>query len=302
MAKVLTAAAVAKVTAPSNAKYAVEIPDAGARGLRLSIQPSGTKSWILRFRRPNGKSAKLTLGPVDLSGRENEDEPQLGHPLTLAAARVLAADLHRERERGRDIAAHHIAARRQKRTEAKEGAERSFGAAAQAFIEGHARKEQRRWKETARLLGIDTDSLEPIKGGLAQRWNDTPVATIDDQQIEDVVDEARHDGVPGLARKNNGPSEARARALLSALSTLFDWLKEPKNRRRWQVRRNPCADITRPAAPKARDHWLSDPGDRGFLARLRWGGGAIRADSQTAALDRLPVERGCRDAQERIVR
>ena len=48
-----------------------EVPDAGAAGLRIVIQPapSGAKSWAMRFRRPNGKSGNLPLGPLDLSGR-----------------------------------------------------------------------------------------------------------------------------------------------------------------------------------------------------------------------------------------
>jgi hypothetical protein len=33
--------------------------------LYLIIQPTGFKSWALRFRRPSGKTAKLTLGPAD---------------------------------------------------------------------------------------------------------------------------------------------------------------------------------------------------------------------------------------------
>jgi hypothetical protein len=47
-----------------------EIRDDGAQGLYLVIQSSGAKSWALRFRRPGGAPAKLTLGTVDLSGRE----------------------------------------------------------------------------------------------------------------------------------------------------------------------------------------------------------------------------------------
>jgi len=47
-----------------------EIPDSGCPGLYLIVQISGAKSWALRFRRPNGTPAKLTLGPLDLlSGR-----------------------------------------------------------------------------------------------------------------------------------------------------------------------------------------------------------------------------------------
>ena len=60
--------------------------------MKLLIQPSGAKSWALRFRRPSGKPAKLTLGPFDPMG-EMEGEPTRGAPLTLAAARKLATHM-----------------------------------------------------------------------------------------------------------------------------------------------------------------------------------------------------------------
>ena len=59
---ILTAASVKKYHASAKRR---EIPDARASGLYLLIQakPSGAKSWALRFRRPDGRPAKLTLGP-----------------------------------------------------------------------------------------------------------------------------------------------------------------------------------------------------------------------------------------------
>src|ERR1017187_10394522 len=77
-----------------------EIPDAGARGLYLVIQPSGSKSWAMRFRRPSGDRAKLVLGPLDLAGKEVAGDPQIGQPLTPAAARALAAQINRQRAMG----------------------------------------------------------------------------------------------------------------------------------------------------------------------------------------------------------
>ncbi|MGB8551538.1 MAG: site-specific integrase, partial [Xanthobacteraceae bacterium] len=38
------------------------IPDSGARSLFLIIEPSGHKSWQMRFRTPSGRIGKLTLG------------------------------------------------------------------------------------------------------------------------------------------------------------------------------------------------------------------------------------------------
>jgi integrase len=242
MGKQLTAAAVAKLR-PGNTRR--EISDAGCSGLYLLIQPSGFKSWALRFRRPNGESAKLTLGPV--TDVEADAEPIIGAPLTLAAARQLAVGLHRERALGKDI----IAVRHREKLELKAKGAKTFGQAVVDFIEQHAQRKTRRWQETANLLGV-RDRLA-IPKGLADRWRDRPVTDINGDDIFGVVEEAREHGVPGLERRNEGPSEARARAMFSSLSVLFGWLLDKR-----RIRVNPCTGISRPEAPAARDRVLKD--------------------------------------------
>ena len=88
LATVLADAAVRKYRP---AKERREIRDGLAQGLYLVIQPSGSRSWAMRFRRPDGSPGKLTLGSVDLSGKEAQGEPVLGAPLTLTAARASSA-------------------------------------------------------------------------------------------------------------------------------------------------------------------------------------------------------------------
>jgi hypothetical protein len=85
MAKALTAKAVENIKPPAER---TEIPDGGCRGLYLVVQPSGRKSWAIRYRH-NGKSVKLTLSGA----------------LTLAAARKDATNALHELERGNDPAA-----------------------------------------------------------------------------------------------------------------------------------------------------------------------------------------------------
>src|SRR5829696_4023148 len=85
----LTAVAVAKLRPGKERR---EIPDAGAPGLRLVIQPTGAKSWAMRFRGSDGKHVTVTLGPVDLSGATGGTAVR-GKPLTLAGARRLAAEV-----------------------------------------------------------------------------------------------------------------------------------------------------------------------------------------------------------------
>jgi integrase len=84
--KPLTAIAIEKLQ-PKPFRY--EVGDSGAQGLRVQVQPSGHKSYIMRYRLL-GKPQKLTLGPVVIG---------------LAAARKLAAEAVFELSQGRDPAA-----------------------------------------------------------------------------------------------------------------------------------------------------------------------------------------------------
>jgi hypothetical protein len=79
--KPLTDAAVRKFTAGAKRR---RIPDAGMRSLFLVIEPSGRKSFQMRFRTPAGRIGKVTLGPYAL-GDEIKGEPQIGQPLPLAS-------------------------------------------------------------------------------------------------------------------------------------------------------------------------------------------------------------------------
>ena len=178
-----------------------------------------------------------------------------GTPLTLAGARALAAEVHRQRrwDRERDVVADYAAEKRRRRHAREASAKSTFAAAARDFVEEYARKKQRRWPETARLLGLDPKKeLGIIRGGLADRWADNPIAKIDGHDIFGIVEETRRSGAPGLERRNNGPTESRARAMLSCLSTMFGWLVQQR-----RLEKNPCAGLHR-EAPEARDRVLTD--------------------------------------------
>jgi integrase len=269
MPKVLTAAAVVKYRPAGNRPR--EIPDGGSPSLRLIVHPSGSKAWIMRFRRPSGMTAKLTLGPVDLSGSENPADPVLGMPLTLAAARRLAAEVHRRRAMGRDVVAEYKAERERKRTDLKNQMQNTFGHAAREFFSDYKTAKwntrPRRFRYEARLLGLDWPAgsdpatTEPVilKASLADVWGARPVAEIDSHDVHTVVSEARKNGIPGLERRNGGTSESRGRKMHSALSTLFRYLVRHR-----RVASNPCADVWRPGAPPARDRVLSDVEIRSF--------------------------------------
>jgi hypothetical protein len=243
-AAMLTAAAVQNYR-PGKARR--EIPDGG--GLYLVVQPTGQKSWALRFRRPGSTTAKLTLGPCDLTNKEATTEPVLGMPLTLVGARRVAEQVHRARAMGQDVVADRRVAKQRQRAEAASRVQATFAAAARDFIKGYAMRHTRRWREQARLLGLQptAERLAVIPGGLADRWATKPVAALDAHDIHSVVDEARERGVPGLARRSAGTSDARARVLLSCLSKMFTWL-----RRRRRVETNPCAGVYPPPRRRRR--------------------------------------------------
>jgi integrase len=291
MANYLTDAAVRKYRGGRRRR---EIRDGGAQGLYLIVQPSGAKSWALRYRRPGGRPAKLTLGSVDFSGQEPKDGPLLGAPLSLRAARALAAEQHRQRASGVDIAARHIAEKRRNARAVADAAANTFPARARLFVEEHAREHTVRWRATARMLGLDypRDGGEPtaLKGGLALRWHDRELRAITGDDIHGVVDEARQHGIPGLIRRRDGISNAQARAMAAALSSLFAWAK---NRR--HISTNPCLDLYKPPAPKARDRVLNVKADVRRADELRWFWSACgRVGSPYGILLKLLLLTGCR--------
>jgi integrase len=114
-----------------------EVPDSGCRGLYLVVQPTGRKSWAVRYRYA-GTPKKLTLDGA----------------LTLAAARKAATDALHELAQGRDPAA--------LKFEARASAERATAARAADtveqwvahFIERHAKKKTREnsWRQAVHVF------------------------------------------------------------------------------------------------------------------------------------------------------
>ena len=204
MAKSLTAVSVQAYRPKAKRR---EIPDS-TPGLFLIVQPSGRKSWALRFRR-NGKPVKMTLGRFDDAAAEPSDESTQGAPLTLAMARELATKIARERARGVDVILERKTAALRQRTAATDRAANVFGKVAhEFFVNYRTRKWQtrpRRWRDDAATLGLryppgcDPATVEPevIKGGLAETWADKPVADINKFDVEAVVSEARKHGSDG---------------------------------------------------------------------------------------------------------
>lgn len=257
MPTILTAAAVLRYQPAARCR---EIPDAGCQGLRLLVHPSGKKTWAMRFRRPGGRQGKLTLGPVDLTGESELAEPTLGSPLTLAGARKLVGQIQHQRAQGRDVIEDLATEKSRRDADRAQRAQDTFSVRSRDFIEQHARAKNRRWAETAKLLGLNPDNLEPIPDGLAHRWRDKPLTDITGHDIYRIIDEVRHRGVPGArARRKEGVSDPLARAMFAALSKLFGWLVAHRH-----LTLNPCQGVWRPDAPAARDRVLSEDEIRWF--------------------------------------
>jgi integrase len=254
--KTLTDAAVRKEK-PTDRRR--EIRDALGRGLYLVVQPSGAKSWAVRFRRPDGRAGKLTLGTFDDSKTEAADEPRIGAPLSLSAARQLANTIARQRKTGVDP----IVAEKRKREEARVKNGQTFGAVARDFVREHRTKQgelPRGWRSAARVLGLDyplrgdprSDAPTERPGGLARRWADKPIGDVTSHDIRALVEEARRRGVPGVIVRSDGTSETRGRLVFSVVSTLFKWAA-----RRGRVLANPCAGVWAPGPGKSGERVLT---------------------------------------------
>jgi len=242
---------------------------AGTAALYLEIQTSGAKSFAMRFRRPGGKRGSLSLGPFDSSDRQPVDNPVIGQRLTVPEAHALAASINLQRAKGVDVIANHHAAKARKSSGIIDK-QTTLPRHVRDYVEEQARPKTRRWRETARMLGLDyplKGEGEPdvIKGGLCTRWRERLPASIDEDDVFAVVDEARKQGIPGLGKKGKGPSEARARKMAVVFGALFKWMKQ--NRR---IKHNPTLDVHRPGPPAKRQRVLNSKIEVRSADEIRW--------------------------------
>ena len=255
MRKKLTAPSIDRIRPGAKVK---ELSDGGT-ALRLVVQTSGHKSFAMRFRRPDGRAGKLTLGTFNSTGQAAPGQPVIGGPLTLHEAQLLAAEILRKRAMGVDVVAEEMAAKLRRKVEPAVRDANSFATVARAFCEGHRVKgrQPRDWRQSARLLGLDypTDGSPPttIPGSLCARWRDKQVGAIDGADLHAIVNESIKHGVPGIAVAKDGASETRGRKLAGVLGAMFKWAV--KHRR---ISTNPMRDVWRPTAGQSRDRVLSD--------------------------------------------
>jgi integrase len=271
-----------------------EIPDSKAPGLFFIVQPSGKKSWAVRLRRPDGRTAKVTLGPCDLGDKKVPPEleklaaiaaPVQGKALTLAQARIRAIQLNEQRKNGADVILEIKTEQLRKQADKADRAANSFGSIIrQFFAEYKTEKWQerpRRWRDDAITLGLRwpkganpaTEAPEVIPGSLADIWDKKPITAITKFDIEAVIIDARKHG--------KGPGKARK--MYSVLSVLFKWLPL-----KYGVDVNPVLAVKRPRPPPPRERKLDEA-----EIRMVWQA-ADKLDGKIGAMVKLLMLTGAR--------
>jgi integrase len=167
-----------------------EVPDGKIAGLYLVTQPSGAKSWALRYR-VDGKPKKLTLGPYPA--------------VDLGAARKRAQEAIGDVAGGKDPAAAKKAAREARRAE-QSTADRIETVAA-SFVDRYVRRNVgASWaRETERLLRVE---VVPKIGGKR-------IGEVTRTDIHQLLDEMVDRGSP-----------INANRLLAVLRRMFTWCIE----------------------------------------------------------------------------
>jgi integrase len=260
MAKMYTDLSIQKLNAHPSKR--LELPDAGAQGLYVTIQPGSgaktSKSFALRFRRPDGRNARLVLGRFDPTPRDPHPKPEIGAALNVVEARMLAGRIHHQRAGGADVISDRKADKLRQRLQIATDKNNAFASLVRRYFEEHASHRTRRWIEAARYFGLvyTRAHSEPtiIPNGLCDRWADRPVAKIGPADIKVVVDETIRRATPGLKRKRATPrAEATGRAMHARLSAFFGWCVDEM-----RIEGNPCSKLRRPPPAKSRDRVLSD--------------------------------------------
>lgn len=229
MAKTLTVAGIEK-TKPGDKR--IEIADAVTRGLYLVVQPSGSKSWSVRYR-VGGRSQKYTIGPY----------PTFGLPEARSAAREVlrsaigGGDPSLEKKRARSEAGRR---------------DDLFPSVARDYIARFQKPKNRTWKETARLLGLKPDPALPDSSddpssfilapdGPAREWEKRRIGTLKRSEVRDYIDD--------LALR----VPIGANRTLAALKRMFKWTVE-----RDIIEVDVTRDVPKPTPQQHRKRVLTD--------------------------------------------
>jgi integrase len=182
-------------------------------GLYFVVQPSGVKSWALRYRRKSdGKAVKHTLGSYPA--------------ISLKAARTMATALRADIERGADPHGDKVASRHR-----AIGTDDSFEAVARRFITEYQFRRNRSWEWAARVLGFTADAaVEPktcppllvVQDGSKDQRGRRRVSLVDRWGTRRIGDITRADVIAALD-EIGGRTPTLANRQHAVLGKLFRW-------------------------------------------------------------------------------
>jgi integrase len=263
MARILTQAAIDSEK-PAGARR--EVPDAKVSGLRLVVQPSGAKSWALRYRFA-GQPKKLTIG---------------GYPaIGLADARKAGQAALGELARGNDPAAQKREAKVTARATARAEERAALDVVekvVEEFIERYAKPNTRDWRETQRLLRKD----------VVAAWQGRRLSEIGKADIHRLLDKMVDRGAAVTANRT-----------FAQFRKLCRWAVS-----RGIIEHNPCDGVEAPTKETPRDRVLDErelalvwraAGGLGFpygpVARLLILTGARRDEVAAARWEEIDLEK-----------
>jgi integrase len=188
----------------------VEYFDRSFPGFGIRVTPAGAKSFVLLYR-PEGQATirRLTLGAYGI------------HPpdLTLAKARENARNELQKVTIGRDPAAERQVARTQ-----------TFSALCDLYIEKHAKRRKRSWRDDARMIRQELDG-----------WAHRPAASVRRKDVRDLLDAIVDRGAPVAANRT-----------LALVRKIFNFAVDQE----W-VDVNPAHRMPRPSVEQSRTRVLT---------------------------------------------
>jgi integrase len=217
MAKKLTPISVEK--AKPNLAKRIEIPDGGQPGLYLVVQPSGAKSWAVRYRL-SGKPRKLTLHG--------------GIP--LADARSMAREALVQVAKGIDPAAEKRAKRRSPSND-----DHIFAVAYEEFLQRHVKVKT--------SLGYSRNLQRFFRLDVVPAWGNRDIRTITRLDVNRLLDGV----VDRIKAKDADAIGASANTVRTIVGSFFKWAV-----RRGYLDTSPVVGVKAPLALVSRDRVLAD--------------------------------------------
>lgn len=184
------------------------------RGLAVRVSPQGDCTFFLRYTRA-GKRRRLVLGRYPA--------------MTLEEARVAARSALNEVAAGRDPQGERVALRTAE----------TFAELAELYLERHARRNKRSWREDERMLRKDVLPVwGPLKASALRR--------------RDVIELAEDVAAGASGGRNGQPAPVTANRLIALVSCVFSFAVDQEI-----LEVNPAVRIPRMARERSRERVLS---------------------------------------------